>query len=61
MAESPLIAAGAQVQPINAAALHSNEFFTGMWTQGNPLGPGAVRTYTLYIARRFKGYPPGRT
>jgi hypothetical protein len=26
-----------------------------------PLGPGAVRTYTLYIARGFKGYPPGRT
>jgi 4-amino-4-deoxy-L-arabinose transferase-like glycosyltransferase len=25
-----------------------------------PLGPGAVRTYTLYIARDFKGYPPGR-
>ena len=25
-----------------------------------PLGPGAARTYTLYIARDFKGYPPGR-
>ena len=25
------------------------------------LGPGAVRTYTLYVARGFKGYPPGRT
>jgi 4-amino-4-deoxy-L-arabinose transferase-like glycosyltransferase len=25
-----------------------------------PLGPGASRTYTLYIARGFKGYPPGR-
>ena len=25
------------------------------------LGPGAARTYTLYIARGFKGYPPGRT
>ncbi len=25
-----------------------------------PLGPGAARTYTLYIARGFKGYPPGR-
>ena len=24
------------------------------------LGPGASRTYTLYIARNFKGYPPGR-
>ncbi len=26
-----------------------------------PLGPGAVRSYTLYVARGFKGYPPGRT
>ncbi|MBV9198791.1 MAG: glycosyltransferase family 39 protein [Alphaproteobacteria bacterium] len=26
-----------------------------------PLGPGTSRTYTLYIARDFKGYPPGRT
>jgi hypothetical protein len=25
------------------------------------LGPGAARTYTLYVARGFKGYPPGRT
>ena len=25
-----------------------------------PVGPGEVRTYTLYIARDFKGYPPGR-
>jgi 4-amino-4-deoxy-L-arabinose transferase-like glycosyltransferase len=25
-----------------------------------PLGPGASHTYTLYIARDFKGYPPGR-
>jgi hypothetical protein len=25
-----------------------------------PLGPGAVRAYTLYIARDFKGYAPGR-
>jgi hypothetical protein len=25
------------------------------------LGPGAVRTYTLYVARDFRGYPPGRT
>ena len=25
-----------------------------------PVGPGAMRTYTLYIARDFKGYPPGR-
>jgi hypothetical protein len=26
-----------------------------------PLGRGAVRSYTLYVARDFKGYPPGRT
>jgi hypothetical protein len=26
-----------------------------------PLGPGAARSYTLYVARDFKGYPPGRT
>jgi 4-amino-4-deoxy-L-arabinose transferase-like glycosyltransferase len=25
-----------------------------------PLGPGAARTYTLYVARGFNGYPPGR-
>jgi hypothetical protein len=25
-----------------------------------PLGPGAAHTYTLYVARDFKGYPPGR-
>ena len=25
-----------------------------------PVGPGEARTYTLYIARDFKGYPPGR-
>jgi len=25
-----------------------------------PLGGGAVRTYTLYVAHDFKGYPPGR-
>lgn len=24
------------------------------------VGPGEARTYTLYIARSFKGYPPGR-
>jgi hypothetical protein len=25
-----------------------------------PLGPGAAHPYTLYIARDFRGYPPGR-
>jgi 4-amino-4-deoxy-L-arabinose transferase-like glycosyltransferase len=25
-----------------------------------PVGAGAARSYTLYIARDFKGYPPGR-
>jgi len=42
MPESPLIAAGAQIPPTSAAPLHTNEWFTGMWTQGNPLGSGAV-------------------
>jgi len=42
MPESPLMTAGAQIQPSAAAPLHTNEFFTGLWTQGNPLGPGAV-------------------
>jgi hypothetical protein len=42
MPESPLQAAGAQIQPSAAAPLHTNEFFTGLWTQGSPFGPGAV-------------------
>ena len=56
MPESPLIAAGAQIQPINAAPLHTNEFFTGLWTQGNPLGPGAVPflQQKFYSASRFE-------
>ena len=56
MPDSPLIAAGAQVQPISAAALHTNEFFTGMWTQGNPLGAGAVPYLyqKFYSAIRFE-------
>lgn len=37
-----LEAAGAVIEPTAAAPLHVNEFFTGMWTNGNPLGPGAV-------------------
>ncbi|HET6220179.1 MAG TPA: hypothetical protein VFE27_24335 [Acidobacteriaceae bacterium] len=56
MPESPLVSAGAQVQPISAAALHTNEFFTGMWTQGNPLGAGAVPYLyqKFYSAIRFE-------
>ncbi|HTH42894.1 MAG TPA: hypothetical protein VL498_07000 [Terracidiphilus sp.] len=56
MPDSPLIAAGAQVAPIAAAALHTNEFFTGMWTQGNPLGAGAVPYLyqKFYAAIRFE-------
>lgn len=56
MPESPLISAGAQVQPIAAASLHTNEFFTGMWTQGNPLGAGAVPYLyqKFYSAIRFE-------
>jgi len=39
---SPLAVAGAAIQPISAAPLHVNEFFTGYWINGSPLGPGAV-------------------
>jgi hypothetical protein len=55
MPESPLEAAGAAVQPVASAALHTNEFFSGMWTQGNPLGPGAVPYLyqKFYSATRF--------
>jgi hypothetical protein len=53
--DSPLIAAGAEVQPSAAAPLHTNEFFTGMWTQGNVLGGGAVPFLyqKFYSAARF--------
>lgn len=55
MPASPLETAGAQIQPTAAAALHTNEFFTGMWTQGNPLGSGAVPFLyqKFYSAARF--------
>lgn len=49
MPESPLQVAGAQIQPSSAAPLHTNEFFTGMWTQGSPFGPGAVP----YLYQKF--------
>jgi hypothetical protein len=49
MPESPFQTAGAQIEPSSAAPLHTNEFFTGMWTQGNPLGPGAVP----YLYQKF--------
>lgn len=42
MPQSPLEAAGAQVEPNSTAPLHTNEFFSGMFTNGNPLGPGGV-------------------
>jgi hypothetical protein len=55
MPDSPLAVAGAEVQPTAAAPLHTNEFFTGLWTQGNPLGPGAVPFLyqKFYSAARF--------
>lgn len=55
MPNSPLESAGAQVQPSASAPLHVNEFFTGMFTQGNPLGPGAVPYLyqKFYSASRF--------
>lgn len=49
MPESPLQAAGAQIQPTAAAPLHTNEFFTGLWTQGSPFGPGPVP----YLYQKF--------
>lgn len=49
MPESPLVTAGAEIPPSAAAPLHTNEFFTGMWTQGNPLGAGAVP----YLYQKF--------
>jgi hypothetical protein len=49
MPDSPLQAEGAAIQPTASAALHNNEYFTGMWTQGNPLGPGAVP----YVYQKF--------
>jgi hypothetical protein len=49
MPESPLQAAGAQIDPSAAAPLHTNEWFTGMLTNGNPLGPGAVP----YLYQKF--------
>ena len=48
---SPLEAAGAQIQPTSAAPLHVNEFFTGLWTNGSPFGPGAVP----FLYARFYG------
>lgn len=55
MPESPLQTAGAQIDPSSAAPLHTNEFFTGMWTQGNPLGSGAVPFLyqKFYSAQRY--------
>lgn len=52
---SPLETAGAQIQPTSAAPLHTNEFFTGLWTNGNPLGPGAVPFLyqRFYAAQRY--------
>lgn len=62
MPQSPLETAGAQVEPTSAAPLHTNEFFTGMWTQGNPLGPGAVPFLyqKFYSASRYDRMVGGR-
>ena len=51
MPESPLLASGAQIEPTAAAPLHTNEFFSGMVTQANPLGPGLVPTFTRSSTR----------
>lgn len=46
---SPLETAGAAIRPTATAPLHVNEFFTGLWTNGSPLGPGPVP----YLYQRF--------
>lgn len=55
MPESALQAAGAQIDPSAAAPLHTNEWFTGLLTQGNPLGPGPVPylQQKYYSANRY--------
>lgn len=40
--DSPLTQAGAVSSPSKYAPLHTNRFFTGMWTQRNPLRDAAV-------------------
>lgn len=62
MPESPLIAAGAQIAPINAAPLHTNRMFTGLWTQRSPLRDAAT-TFLLekfYSATRFESLIGGQ-
>lgn len=49
MPTSPLETAGAQIAPSSAAPLHTNEFFTGMWSNGSPFGPGPVP----YLYQKF--------
>ena len=49
MPVSPLETAGAAIQPTAAAPLHTNEFFTGLWTNASPLGPGPVP----YLYQKF--------
>jgi len=47
--DSPLITAGAQVDPSNEAPLHTNRIFTGLWTQRSPLRDAA----TPYLMEKF--------
>jgi hypothetical protein len=49
MPESPLIAAGAQVEPVSAAPLNTNRFFTGWWSNRSPLRDAA----TPYLYEKF--------
>jgi hypothetical protein len=42
MPTSPLTQAGAVSDPSKYAALHTNRFFTGLWTHRNPLRDAAV-------------------
>lgn len=62
MPESPLIAAGAQVQPVSAAPLHVNRMLTGLWTQRNLLRDAAT-PYLMekfYLATRFDSLVGGQ-
>lgn len=48
---SPLTAAGAISEPSRSAPLHTNRFFTGLWTHRNPLRDAA----TPFLTEKFYG------
>jgi hypothetical protein len=55
-ADGALAGRGAQVQPVPAAPLYSNRFWTGLWTQANPMRDAATQYLleTFYSASRFE-------